>query len=106
MTTICPTCGKREFHPEVHLYRRTLDGQRFTAELPSRRCGACGEELTSGAAGVKADEAITLALARGGVVGPEGFRWLRRSANLTGAELARLLCFPDLHMSVPASAGR
>ena len=37
------------------------------------------------------ERAITLELARGGEVGPEGFRWLRKAAGLKAVRLAELL---------------
>jgi YgiT-type zinc finger domain-containing protein len=80
--TRCPACSKTAFEPTTYAARRDLDGRLFTADVPARKCTACGELLISGP-GLRAFErAITLELARGGAVGPEGFRWLRKAAGL------------------------
>lgn len=89
--TTCPKCDASDWKPTTYLYRRDFDGRSLSAELPARRCTNCGEVLTSGPAGVKADKAITRSLARSGEVGPEGFRWLRRAAGLPAKRLAGLL---------------
>ena len=89
--TTCPKCGANKWTETLHPYRRDFDGRRFSAELPARSCTSCGEVLTSGPAGVKADRSITLALARSGEVGPQGFRWLRSAAGLEAKRLAELL---------------
>jgi len=70
---------------------RELDGRRFAAELPARRCVACGESLVRGPALLAFEHALALELARSGSVGPEGFRFLRRMAGLDGKKLAALL---------------
>ena len=87
----CTKCGARDLVKTTHVYRRGFDGRSFLAELAATRCGNCGELLVSGPAGMDADKAITLALARSGEVGPQGFRWLRRAAGLEGKRLAELL---------------
>ncbi|GAC1344342.1 MAG: hypothetical protein NVSMB23_19130 [Myxococcales bacterium] len=97
--TRCPACGKTAFQPSAYAARRELDGRRFTAAVPARKCASCGELLISGA-GLRAFErAITLELARGGEVGPQGFRWLRRAAGLKAVRLADLLDVTAMQVS-------
>ena len=58
--TKCPACGKTAFQPATYAARRDLDGRRFTADVPSRKCTSCAELLISGP-GLRAfDRAITL----------------------------------------------
>jgi len=45
------------------------------------------------------ERAITLELARGGEVGPEGFRWLRKAAGLKAVRLAELLDVTPMQVS-------
>jgi DNA-binding transcriptional regulator YiaG len=97
--TKCPACGKTAFQPATYAARRDLDGRRFTADVPSRKCTSCAELLISGP-GLRAFErAITLELARGGEVGPEGFRWLRKAAGLKAVRLAELLDVTPMQVS-------
>src|SRR5882724_2653632 len=95
----CPACGKTAFQPATYAARRDLDGRRFTADVPSRKCTSCAELLISGP-GLRAFErAITLELVRGGEVGPEGFRWLRKAAGLKAVRLAELLDVTPMQVS-------
>jgi DNA-binding transcriptional regulator YiaG len=97
--TRCPACSKTAFEPATYAARRDLDGRLFTADVPARKCTACRELLISGP-GLRAFErAITLELARGGAVGPEGFRWLRKAAGLKAARLAELLDVTPMQVS-------
>jgi len=89
--TKCPRCGKTAFEPATYAARRDLDGRRFTGDVPARKCTSCGELLISGPGLGAFERAITLELARGGEVGPEGFRWLRKAAGLKAVRLAELL---------------
>src|SRR3954471_10846672 len=89
--TRCPACGKAAFQPVTYAVRRDLDGRRFTAEIPARECASCGEVLVSGPGMAAFERAITLDLVRGGEVGAEGFRWLRKAAGLKAVRLAALL---------------
>src|SRR2546421_10648005 len=66
---------------------------------PARKCTSCGELLISGPGLGAFERAITLELARGGEVGPEGFRWLRKAAGLKAVRLAELLDFTPLRGS-------
>jgi len=45
------------------------------------------------------ERAVTLELARGGEVGPEGFRWLRKAAGLKAVRLAELLDVTPMQVS-------
>src|SRR5438132_11263646 len=97
--TKCPACGKTAFQPAHYAARRDLDGRRFTGDVPSRKCTSCAELLISGP-GLRAFErAITLELVRGGEVGPEGFRWLRKAAGLKAVRLAELLDVTPMQVS-------
>ena len=89
--TKCPGCGKNAFEPANYAAGRDLDGRRFTGDVPARKCTSCGELLISGRGLGAFEHAITLELARGGEVGPEGFRWLRKAAGLKAVRLAELL---------------
>jgi DNA-binding transcriptional regulator YiaG len=95
----CPACGKTAFQPATYAARRDLDGRRFTADVPARKCASCGELLISGPGMAAFERAITLELARGGEVGPEGFRWLRRAAGLKAVRLAELLDVTPMQVS-------
>ena len=97
--TRCPTCGKTTFQSATYTARRDLDGRRFTGDVPARKCGSCGELLVSGPGLAAFERAITLELARGGEVGPEGFRWLRKAAGLTAVRLAKLLDVTPMQVS-------
>ena len=68
----CPACGKTAFQPATYAARRDLDGRRFTADIPARKCASCDEVLVSGPGMAAFERAITLDLARGGEVGAEG----------------------------------
>src|SRR5205823_3869080 len=61
--------------------------------------GSCGELLISGPGLVAFERAITLEVARGGEVGPEGFRWLRKAAGLKAVRLAELLDVTPMQVS-------
>ena len=91
--TKCPRCGNKAFEPATYVARRDVDGRRFTGDVPARKCTSCGELLISGPGLGAFERAITLELARGGEVGPEGFRWLRKAAGLKAVRLAEL---PDV----------
>src|SRR6184192_2178551 len=97
--TRCPTCGKTVFQHATYAARRDLDGRRFTGDVPARRCKSCGELLISGPGLAAFERAITLDLARGGEVGPEGFRWLRKAAGLKAVRLAELLDVTPMQVS-------
>jgi len=97
--TNCPACGKSVFQPTTYAARRDFDGRRFTADVPARKCMSCGELLISGPGLAAFERAITLELARGGGVGPEGFRWLRRAAGLKAVHLAELLDVTPMQVS-------
>src|SRR5205814_1186841 len=97
--TRCPTCGKTTFQPATYAARRDLDGRRFTGSVPARKCKSCGELLISGPGLAAFERAITLDLARGGEVGPEGFRWLRKAAGLKAVRLAELLDVTPMQVS-------
>jgi len=95
----CPVCGKSAFQPATYAARRELDGRRFTADIPARKCTSCAELLVSGPGMADFERAITLDLARGGEVGPEGFRWLRKAAGLKAVRLAQLLDVTPMQVS-------
>ena len=97
--TRCPTCARTAFQPATYLARRDLDGRRFTGDVPARKCVACGELLISGPRLGASERAITLELARGGEIGPEGFRWLRKAAGLKAVRLAELLDVTPMQLS-------
>ncbi len=97
--TKCPACGKAAFQPATYAARRDLDGRRFTADVPARKCASCAELLISGPGLGAFERAITLELARGGEVGPEGFRWLRKAAGLKAVRLAELLDVTPMQVS-------
>ena len=97
--TKCPRCGKTAFEPATYAARRDLDGRRFTGDVPARKCTSCGELLISGRGLGAFEHAITLELARGGEVGPEGFRWLRKAAGLKAVRLAELLDVTPMQVS-------
>src|SRR2546426_4119843 len=97
--TQCPACGKTTFEAATYAARRDLDGRRFTADVPARKCTSCGELLISGPGIAAFERAITLELARGGDVGAEGFRWLRKAAGLKAVRLAELLDVTPMQVS-------
>ena len=97
--TKCPRCGNKAFEPATYVARRDLDGRRFTGDVPARKCTSCGELLISGRGLGAFEHAITLELARGGEVGPEGFRWLRKAAGLKAVRLAELLDVTPMQVS-------
>src|SRR4051812_26326564 len=97
--TKCPTCSGTAFQPATYVARRDLDGRRFTGNVPARKCVACGELLISGTGLGAFERAITLRLAQGGEVGPEGFRWLRKAAGLKAVRLAELLGVTAMQVS-------
>src|SRR5437763_3931447 len=97
--TRCPACGKTAFQRITYAARRDLDGRRFTADVPVRRCTSCGELLISGPDMAAFERAITLELARGGEVGAEGFRWLRKATGLKAVRLAELLDLTPMQVS-------
>ena len=97
--TKCPACGKTAFQLTAYAARRDLDGRRFTGDVPARKCTSCGELLISGPGLGAFERAITLELARGGEVGPEGFRWLRKAAGLKAVRLAELLDVTPMQVS-------
>jgi DNA-binding transcriptional regulator YiaG len=95
----CPRCGKTSFEVATYAARRDLDGRHFIADVPARKCSSCGELLVSGPGLGTFERAITLDLARGGQVGPEGFRWLRKAAGLKAVHLAELLDVTPMQVS-------
>jgi DNA-binding transcriptional regulator YiaG len=97
--TRCPTCGRTTFQAASYAARRDLDGRRFTGDVPARKCTSCGELLISGPGLGAFERAITLELVRGGDVGPEGFRWLRKAAGLKAVRLAELLDVTPMQVS-------
>src|SRR5947207_7329218 len=97
--TKCPRCGNKAFEPATYVARRDLDGRRFTGDVPARKCTSCGELLISGPGLGAFERAITRELARGGEVGPEGFRWLRKAAALKAVRLAELLDVTPMQVS-------
>jgi hypothetical protein len=97
--TRCPACGKTSFQSATYAARRDLDGRRFTGDVPARKCTSCGELLISGPGLGAFERAITLDLVRGGEVGPEGFRWLRKAAGLKAVRLAELLDVTAMQVS-------
>ncbi len=97
--TKCPACGRTSFKPATYSARRDIDGRRFTGDVPARKCTSCSELLISGPGLGAFERAITLELARGGEVGPEGFRWLRKAAGLKAVRLAELLDVTPMQVS-------
>src|SRR5215472_1990788 len=97
--TKCPTCGNTTLQAALYMARRDLDGRRFTGDVPARKCTSCGELLISGPGMAAFERAVTLELARGGDVGPQGFRWLRKAAGLKAVRLAELLDVTPMQVS-------
>src|SRR2546428_13556936 len=97
--TQCPACGKTTFEAATYAARRDLDGRRFTADVPARKCTSCGELLISGPGIAAFERATTLESARGGDVGAEGSRRLRKAAGLKAVRLAELLDVPPMQVS-------
>jgi len=95
----CPACGNTTFHAATYAARRDMDCRRFTGDVPARKCASCGEMVISGPGLAAFERAMTLQLARGGDVGPEGFRWLRRAAGLKAVRLAELLDVTPMQVS-------
>ncbi len=88
----CHQCGSSDMRAATLDDVRELDGQRFAARVKGQRCGSCGERYFPGGAGPSPAEARAAeVLAREGVRGSEGFRFLRRFVGLKAAELAELL---------------
>ncbi len=104
--TKCPRCGNKAFEPATYVAHRDLDGRRFTGDVPARKCTSCGELLISGPGLGAFERAITLELARGGEVGPEGFRWLRKAAALKAVRLAELLDVTPMQVGERPQAAR
>ena len=97
--TRCPRCSKMTVVAATYSARRELDGRRFTADVSARKCASCGELFISGPGLGTFERAITVDLARGGQVGPEGFRWLRKAAGLKAVHLAELLDVTPMQVS-------
>ncbi len=92
MVKKCQQCGGSDVRAATLDDVRVLDGQRFAAQIKGQKCGACGERYYPGGAGPSPAEAqAAAALARGGIRGPEGFKFLRRAVGLKSSELAALL---------------
>ena len=87
----CEQCKAGARVPFAFVVKRQLDGRAFSGEVPATRCDNCGEELVSGPGLGLFDNALTAQLARSGMVGPQGFRWLRGRAGLEAKQLAVLL---------------
>ncbi len=70
---------------------RKVGARRFTAMLPTRRCGACAEVTFEGPVLARFEAAVTEALVHAGAQDGEAIRWLRKSTDLRAVDLGELL---------------
>ncbi len=68
-----------------------VGASRFVMEVPAWVCGGCGEAILSSETVGAMEGAVTRELVASGAQDPAALRWLRKTAGLSGAELAGLL---------------
>jgi len=88
----CPTCGQVGTLTLRHTDATSCVGaNRFVMEVPAWVCGVCDEAIFSSETLSAMERAVTRELIASGAQDPAALRWLRKAAELPGAELARLL---------------
>lgn len=88
----CPTCGMVETLKDGTTELSTTFGaQVFVATVPAEVCGTCGEAIVTSATLGAYENTVTRALIASGASDGKALKWVRKSAGLTGVELARLL---------------
>lgn len=88
----CPSCKTvGAMAPGTTELRSVVGPREFVATVPASLCAECGEAVISGSVFRAFEDARAQALASEGASDGAALRWLRKSAGLSGAELARLL---------------
>lgn len=88
----CPTCGQvGTFTLRPTDATSCVGASRYVMEVPAWVCSACDEAIFSSETLSAMERAVTRELVASGAHDPAALRWLRKAAELSGAELARLL---------------
>lgn len=89
--TRCPHCQSTELRDEAIECERAVGESAFSSLIPAQTCASCGHSYPEGPALLRFNRAVARALVTSGVVSPEAFRFLRKTAGLKAAELADYL---------------
>lgn len=87
---VCIHCGGDWVRFTKDLDLLEIDGHRFTATVPGKRCGKCGAERLDGPTLEKLDLLIAHKLIEGGVRSGAAFRFIRKALGLSGVRMAEL----------------
>lgn len=87
----CWNCKNRTLVGSTFRAERKIGDRTFVAELPALVCSTCGERTIAGPDLGGFDAAVAGEIARTGLSSPDALRFLRKSIELTAAELGSLL---------------
>ena len=88
----CPSCkvvGK--MRRDTAELKRELGGVTFKAKVAVERCGACKEWFVAFEEGRRFELAVALAVVEHGLSSADAFKFMRKTTELRGADLAGLL---------------
>lgn len=84
----CIHCGKADLIRGAVPHAVTVAGVEFVAELPGRRCPACGHSTVSGPAAIRFDLLVAAELVKRGLRSGESFKFMRKALGMKAAEIA------------------
>jgi putative zinc finger/helix-turn-helix YgiT family protein len=87
----CTNCGAKKLVPVTVKRTREIAGRVFTADVPARKCEACGEEYFEGKHLSMWSHEIVKDLVRNGPARGEALAFIRRASGYKAVELAALL---------------
>lgn len=89
--TRCIECKSERLRSDLVSATRSVGKHAWSAMVRAQVCEQCGEVYYEGPELLRLNRAVAILLVEGGVVSPEAFKFLRKMAELTAAELADLL---------------
>ena len=87
----CPNCRNSDLQSAEHTQTFRFGDSVITVKTPAMACSSCGERLIVAADVRRAEHAAARKLTEMGIQGGAVFRFLRKTAGLTGLQLADLL---------------
>lgn len=87
----CTECGNTSFKAAKYASEFAVAGRHFVVDTQAERCTKCGEHRIHAQALGGAELAVATALAEGGPIEGESFRFMRKVLGLRAADLGPVL---------------
>lgn len=84
----CINCGQADLVGGTVPHAVTIAEVEFAAELPGRRCPACGYSTVNGSAAVRFDLLVAEELFKRGLRSGASFKFMRKALGMKAAEIA------------------